>query len=128
MGSPDDPADEEWFDEHAGPMVRPYVMTRGRIQPVRGKFDLISLVEATGPVPEGELGLSPEHLAIIRVCQEPMSVAEIAGHLDLPAGTIRVLLGDLLDGDFVAVQEPQSETDVRDDMMYEVVIDALRSL
>ncbi|RAY15856.1 DUF742 domain-containing protein [Actinomadura craniellae] len=128
MNSPEDRNEERWLDEHAGPMVRPYVMTSGRIQPIRGKFDLITLVEATQPAPTSEPGLGPEHLAILRLCQDIMSVAELTGHLDLPAGTVRVLLGDLLDKGYVAVQEPDSEADMADIRMYEAVIDGLRAL
>jgi hypothetical protein len=120
--------DERWLDEHAGPVVRPYVMTSGRAQPARGKFDLISVVVATGPVPIAEIGMGPEHLAIVRLCQEPLSVAEIAGYLDLPTGTVRVLLGDLLDKGFVMMQEPDPEIDMRDLRMYEAVLDGLRAL
>jgi DNA-binding transcriptional ArsR family regulator len=120
--------DERWLDERAGPVVRPYVMTSGRAQPVRGKFDLITIVVATGPAPQAQIGLGPEHLAIVRLCQEPLSVAEIAGYLDLPAGTVRVLLGDLRDKGFVTVQEPEPEINMQDLRMYEAVIDGLRAL
>ncbi|MEO5878401.1 MAG: DUF742 domain-containing protein [Streptosporangiaceae bacterium] len=119
---------ERWLDESAGPLVRPYVMTGGRLQPVRGKFDLITLVESTGPTPVMEIGLGPEHLAIVRLCHTMMSVAEITAHLDLPSGTVRVLLGDLLDKALVTVQEPQPETDMQDLRMYQAVIDGLRAL
>jgi uncharacterized protein DUF742 len=57
-----------------------------------------------------------------------VSVAEIAGTLDLPAGTIRVLLGDLLDKDLIAVQEPQPVARLSDERLYEAVIDGLRAL
>lgn len=123
-----EPSDDRWLDDEAGPLVRPYVMTGGRMQPIRGNFDLISLVMATGLTPSMELGLGPEHLAIVRLCQNLMSVAEIAGYLDLPAGTVRVLLGDLLDKGFVSVQDPQPETDMDDLSMYQAVIDGLRAL
>ncbi|MCW2919656.1 MAG: hypothetical protein JWN52_7724 [Actinomycetia bacterium] len=121
-------SDERWLDEQAGPVVRPYVVTSGRMQPIRGDFDLISLVVATGPAPTGEIGLGPEHIAIIRLCQNLMSVAEITGYLDLPAGTVRVLLGDLLDRGFVMVQEPEPEFDMQDHRLYEAVINGLRAL
>jgi hypothetical protein len=131
MNSDEDPFEEpedRLLDEDAGPMVRPYVMTSGRLKPVRGRFDLITLVAATQDTPGVQPGLGPEHLAIVTICQEPMSVAEIAAQLDLPAGTVRVLLGDLLDKGFVMTQEPQPEVDVRNRRMYEVVLDELRSL
>jgi hypothetical protein len=127
MNSPEEHP-ERLLDDHAGPMVRPYVMTSGRIQPVRGRFDLITQVVATGPPPVAEIGLGPEHLAIMRLCQDVMSVAEITGHLDLPGSTIRVLLGDLLDRGYVMVQEPQSESDITDIRIYEAVLNGLRAL
>ncbi|MEV4162236.1 DUF742 domain-containing protein [Nonomuraea dietziae] len=116
---------EEWVDPE---IVRPYVVTRGRTEPVRGSFDLISLAVAVGGPPGPEAGLDPEHLAIARLCHEPISVAEIAARLDLPAGTIRVLLGDLFDQGFVTVQDPQPEVDMQDEKMYRAVLDGLRSL
>ncbi|GLW12396.1 hypothetical protein Misp01_75240 [Microtetraspora sp. NBRC 13810] len=119
---------DEWLDEHAGPVVRPYVMTRGRTEPVRGDFSLISLVVAGRTATGTEPGLDPEHRTIVRLCQDPQSVAEIAAYLDLPAGTIRVLLGDLLDKGYVSVQNPQPETDFRDRRMYEAVLNGLRAL
>src|SRR5689334_7452860 len=92
---PDDPRADRWLDEEAGPVVRPYAMTSGRTRPSNGEFDLISLIVATRPAAPGDLNLGPEHAAIIRMCQQPLSVAEIAAHLNLPVGIVRVLLGDL---------------------------------
>ncbi|MEU7000892.1 DUF742 domain-containing protein [Nonomuraea sp. NPDC046570] len=125
MSRTDEPTDEHWLDPE---IVRPYVMTRGRTEPTRGKFDLISLAVAVGGPPGPDAGLDPEHLSIIRLCRAPLSVAEIAAHLDLPAGTVRVLLGDLFDKGFVTVQEPQPEVDMQDEKMYRAVLDGLRSL
>jgi hypothetical protein len=119
---------EQTFDDGSGPMVRPYVMTSGRVEPVHGRFDLITLVVAAGPEPEGSLGLGPEHLAILRLCRQVMSVAEITAHLDLPVATVRVLLGDLLGKGFVSMQEPEPEADMHDIRLYKAVIDGLRAL
>ncbi|MBE1531653.1 DUF742 domain-containing protein [Actinomadura algeriensis] len=128
---PDEPAPrppDDVIDDRTGPMVRPYVMTSGRMEPARGKFDLITLVVASGPEPEGPVGLGPEHLAIVRLCQSVMSVAELTGHLDLPVATVRVMLGDLLDKGFVMMQEPEPEADMHDIRLYKAVIDGLRAL
>ncbi|RSN67593.1 DUF742 domain-containing protein [Actinomadura sp. WAC 06369] len=125
---PRPPAGDEPLDDRAGPMVRPYVMTSGRMEPARGKFDLITLVVASNPEPEGAVGLGPEHLAIIRLCQSVMSVAELTGHLDLPVATVRVMLGDLLDKGYVMMQEPEPEADMHDIRLYKAVIDGLRAL
>lgn len=118
----------DWIDDHAGPVVRPYAVTRGRARPIRGKFDLISLVVATRATATPEIGMGPEHIAIVNLCQRPLSVAEIAAHLDLPLGTIRVLLGDLLERNLVQVREPQPATVLPDVSVFEAVINGLRAL
>ncbi|GLZ15164.1 hypothetical protein Acsp04_54070 [Actinomadura sp. NBRC 104425] len=121
-------SDGQWSEDSTGPMVRPYVMTSGRLEPTRGHFDLITLVVAIGPLPDGEVGLTPEHLAILQLCQEVMSVAELTGHLNLPVATVRVLLGDLLDKGLITMQEPHPEADMHDIRLYKAVIDGLRAL
>lgn len=128
MSVPEETTEDRWVDDHAGPVVRPYAVTRGRARPIRGKFDLISLVFATRATLSLEVGLGPEHLAIVSLCQRPLSVAEVAAHLDLPLGTIRVLLGDLLERELVEVREPQQGTVLPDDSVYEAVINGLRAL
>ncbi|ASW55898.1 DUF742 domain-containing protein [Plantactinospora sp. KBS50] len=128
MPEPDESTPEQWVDEHAGPVVRPYAVTRGRARPVAGSFDLISLVVATQRTPTAEVGMGPEHVAIVGLCQHPLSVAEIAAHLNLPLGTIRVLLGDLVERELVRVREPRATTALPDDSVFEAVINGLRAL
>jgi hypothetical protein len=129
QGVADEDTEERWLDDQAGPLVRPYVMTSGRMQPVRGTFDLVTMVEATGLQATPELGLGPEHQAAVRLCEQVMSVAEIAGHLKLPTVTVRVLLGDLLDKGLVTVQDPETDTEfMNDEQMYRAVIDGLHAL
>jgi hypothetical protein len=122
------PGDEVWHDDEAGPVVRPYAMTRGRTAPARGEFDLISLVVATRSVPSLAAGLQPEHITIMRLAQRPLSVAEIAGHLTLPLGIVRVLLGDLLDKGYILAREPQPAAHMPPERIFKAVINGLRSL
>jgi Protein of unknown function (DUF742) len=122
------PDEDVWHDAEAGPVVRPYAMTRGRTEPARGEFDLISLVVATRSVPSMAAGLQPEHITIMRLCQRPLSVAEVAGHLTLPLGIVRVLLGDLLDKGYILAREPQSTTSMPPERIFKAVINGLRSL
>lgn len=125
---PDESAEDQWVDDHAGPLVRPYALARGRTTPATGKFDLISLVIATRAAPTHEVGLGPEHLAIVSLSQWPLSVAEVAAHLNLPLGTIRVLLGDLLERQLVQVREPRPTPELPDDSVFEAVISGLMAL
>ncbi|MGI5213501.1 DUF742 domain-containing protein [Plantactinospora sp. CA-290183] len=128
MAEPLDSAESHWIDEHAGPVVRPYAVTGGRARPVTGKFDLISLVRALRCVDAGEIGLGPEHREIVALCRRATSVAELAAHLDLPLGTVRVLLGDLLERQLVRVAEPRPAPVLTDDSIFEQVINGLRAL
>jgi hypothetical protein len=124
----DDDLPAEWLDDEAGPVVRPYAVTRGRTRTTAGEFDLIALVVATQPATTLGVGLSPEHVAIVRLCQRPLSVAEISAHLDLPVGIIRVLLGDLLDEGLILAHGPRAATPVPNQRVLRAVINGLRSL
>ncbi|HKS99983.1 MAG TPA: DUF742 domain-containing protein [Rugosimonospora sp.] len=117
-----------WLDDEAGPVVRPYAMTSGRTRPSSGVFDLISLVVATRAVAPTDVGLGPEHHTIILLCQRPLSVAEIAAHLDLPVGIVRVLLGDLLERELILVRAPQPASEMPSERIFKAVINGLRAL
>jgi hypothetical protein len=117
-----------WLDRDAGPIVRPYAMTSGRTRPVRGAFDLVSIVRTTGRPAVGGAGLGPEAAEIIRMCRIPLSVVEIAARLDLPVGTVKVLLGDLLDQELIYSRNPVPGAAAPTESILEAVMHALRSL
>lgn len=132
---------ERWFDDAAGPVVRPYTMTRGRTRAASGAMlDLIALVVADHPPgaePAGAEGevllddrlLAPEHVDIVARCRyAPQSVAELAAELDLPVGVVRVLLGDLVDAALVRVSRPVRPAELPDEGILREVIDGLRAL
>src|SRR5437764_15180248 len=89
-------AAHDWLDRDAGPVVRPYAMTQGRVVPSAGEFDLVAFVVSTAPGAAPAPHLQPEHHAIVAAAWEPISVVELASTLDLSIGVVRVLLGDLL--------------------------------
>ncbi|WP_433088518.1 DUF742 domain-containing protein [Dactylosporangium sp. CA-139114] len=128
MTDRDEPKDDEWVDDHAGPVVRPYAMTRGRTRPSRGTFNRIAQVTAAVTVTTPDVWMEPEHLAILRMCRHPLSVAELAAHLDLPLGTVRVMLGDLLDRHLVQVREPDPAGTHPGADIIEAAINGLRAL
>ncbi|MET9343091.1 MULTISPECIES: DUF742 domain-containing protein [unclassified Nonomuraea] len=110
-------------------LLRPFVITRGRTQPARGAFALITQAIAVAEVADRPApGLDPEHAAILRLSRAPIAVAELASHLDLPPGAICVLLGDLLEHDLIDVQHPHPDSDIHDPRVYKAVLDGLRSL
>ncbi|MGW2825338.1 DUF742 domain-containing protein [Streptomyces sp. NPDC001443] len=121
-----------WFDDDAGPVVRPYAMTRGRTAgAAQHRLDLIAVVvtEPHGDDPEGDHSLSPEHVDIVELCRDtPQSVVELAAELDLPIGVVRVLVGDLVTGEFVHVNRPVPPAELPDESILRDVIDGLRAL
>src|SRR5690349_14762295 len=72
-----------WLDSAAGRVVRPYAMTHGRVEPGDRQFDMMAFVLATTADPP-PMPLEPEHRAILSFARQPVAVAEIASHLDLP--------------------------------------------
>lgn len=121
-----------WFDDEAGPVVRPYAMTRGRTTSVgQHRLDLIAVVVAEPHTddPEGDQSLSPEHVDIVDLCRDtPQSVAELSSELDLPIGVVRVLIGDLVDSDWVHVNRPVPPAELPDESILRDVINGLRAL
>ncbi|MEU6990194.1 DUF742 domain-containing protein [Streptomyces sp. NPDC046465] len=131
-GVPDQPG-SQWYDNEAGPLVRPYAMTGGRTRPgPRGvRFDLIALVtlDPSAPGAGDHTALGPEHRALIELCRsETQSVAELAAGADLPVGVVRVLLGDLLETGCVKVSRPVPPAQLPDEKILREVIDGLRAL
>ncbi|MDK1474777.1 DUF742 domain-containing protein [Streptomyces sp. 549] len=138
---------ERWFDDAAGPVVRPYAMTRGRTRSAAdARLDLIALVSAPtfplGPpgaaaaqtadaadLLHGDRTLAPEHIDIVLRCRRTsQSVAELAADLDLPVGVIRVLLGDLINAELVRVSRPVPPAELPDESILREVINGLRAL
>jgi hypothetical protein len=77
-----------------GSLVRPYTRTGGRTRP---DYDLAieALVSTSDRGWEMEDALLPEHRSICDLCVDTRSVAEVAAHLRLPLGVVRVLIGDM---------------------------------
>ncbi|MFD7711322.1 DUF742 domain-containing protein [Streptomyces sp. NPDC059785] len=121
-----------WFDDDAGPVVRPYAMTRGRTtSPGQHRLDLIAVVfaEPHAGGPDDDPTLSPEHMDIVGLCSDtPQSVAELAAGLDLPIGVVRVLIGDLVDEQLVRVSRPVPPAELVDESILRDVISGLRAL
>ncbi|MBK3639654.1 DUF742 domain-containing protein [Streptomyces sp. MBT33] len=130
--SADGQGTSHWFDDEAGPVVRPYAMTRGRTtSPGQHRLDLIAVVvaEPHADDPDADTTLSPEHLDIVDLCRNtPQSVAELAAGLDLPIGVVRVLVGDLVDAEFVHVNRPIPPAELVDESILRDVINGLRAL
>jgi hypothetical protein len=122
--------DDGWYDEAAGPLVRPYAITAGRTpsSSASAQLDLATQVMTLRSAAE-PAGLTPEHLKIRRLCQRSLSVAELAAHLNLPLGVVRVLCGDLIERGVVIVRSvSQRPAGAPDHELLQAVLDGLSKL
>lgn len=118
--------DEAWYDDDAGPVARPYTMTGAhgaRTRPVRPDLAGRRPAGVTPPTP-----LFPEQARIVELCHHPVSVAEVGAELDLPLGTVRVLLGDLLAAGLIETHEPPMLSELPTEDLLEAILVGLRAL
>ena len=96
--------------------LRPFVITSGRTDgadPDIGMETQVTVNHAATP-----MRLSPEMRAIVALCGDPVSVAEISARLRLHLGVTRILVGDLraagqLDVHVLDNETPDPETIMR---------------
>jgi hypothetical protein len=119
---------DRWFDREAGPVVRPYALTKGRTLPSGGaSFGLIDVVIATNARPSEHFRPGPEHRRILRLCRRPTPIVDLTSEIDLPLGVVRVLLGDLTGEGMIRVLSTQKQP-VTDQRLLRMVLDGLESL
>jgi Protein of unknown function (DUF742) len=123
-----DGSGDRWLDRDAGPVVRPYAVTKGRTLPSGDQsFGLIDVVFATGEQPPAHFRPGPEHRRILSLCRRPTPVADLIFEIDLPIGVVRVLLGDLVGEAMLRVISTQSEPGTEQRLL-RMVLDGLESL
>jgi hypothetical protein len=116
--------EEQHVDPTGSLSVRPYVFTRGR---TRSQFEL-SIEVLVSVVPTAPTAhMNGEHHAVVAVCREPRSVAEIAALLGVPLGVARVLVGDLAAAGAVALHRT-ADAGGPDLALMERVLSGLRRL
>ncbi|WP_020664444.1 DUF742 domain-containing protein [Amycolatopsis benzoatilytica] len=86
--------------------VRPYARTRGRTRSDHN-LALEALVSTSDEGRRYRGVRSIEHRRICDLCLETRSVAEIAAHLHLPLGVVKVLVGDMADIGLVLLHQTE---------------------
>src|SRR5687767_11315421 len=95
---------EENSSADSGSLVRPYTRTGGRTRP---DYDLAieALISTSERGLERDAAVLPEHRSICGICTDTRSVAEVAAHLRLPLGVVRVLIGDMASMGLVLIHQ-----------------------
>lgn len=120
-------SDEKWLDADAGPLVRPYAVTGGRTRPGRTDIYMITMVLATTSDMSPLLG--PEHVEIVRLAQQPVSVAEVSALIGLPLGVVKVLVSDLVERRLLIASSPYPTTEGGADVAFlSSVLEAVNDL
>ncbi len=111
-----------------GRLLRPFVLTGGRARPVHGdELEIEALVATTG-LGETAGPTVPEHWSINRLCHQPQSIAELAAHMKVPLGVIRVLVADMAQQGLVQLYRPVRPGPVPNVPLLERVLDGLRRI
>lgn len=117
---------EFWFDEDAGPLVRPYAVARGRTRPTRHDLEMTTLVVAVRA--DRHVNVDAEYAHIIRMSRRPLSIAEVSATLNLPLAVVKVLLSDLIDWGLIIFRSPPRTSDVPRTELLQAVLDGIRKL
>jgi hypothetical protein len=112
-------------EHEPGPVVRPYAITGGRTRSQHA-YPIEALVLTSAVGHQSGASRSPEARAICDLCTKSRSIAEIAAHLRVPIGVVRVLVGDLVGDGLVLVHERSA--DAPDNQLLERVLNGLRRL
>ncbi len=114
---------EAWFDD---PLVRPYAVTGGRTRSTQLGLDLITLVVAMRS--PAEVDLQPEYARALEACQQPVSVVEVAAHVNLPLQVVKVVLSDLIAQGLVIFRSATLSHEAPSQHLLQAVLDGIRRL
>jgi hypothetical protein len=85
-------------DPDEDPVIRPFMLTNGRTQPLQDGLRIETLLYA-----------APAARRIVELAQSPMSVADLSVALRAPLGVVRVIVADLITQGYLTVQESVGE-------------------
>jgi hypothetical protein len=104
---------------------RLYVLTGAGDQGQRAELDLVTLIVARADPPPSA---QPEQAALLRLCANPLSVAELSAYLNLPYSVVTVLLTELLTAELVQARAPIVRRALPDRSLLEAVMHGLQKL
>jgi Protein of unknown function (DUF742) len=119
--------DDELTEDEADYLVRPYAVTGGRTEP-RSQLEIEAMVTTAHYGTRDLSVLSPECQAILNVCRDWRSVAEVSAVLQMPLGVARILIADMAAEGLVRVHQPDHAQGGPDVRLLERVLSGLRKL
>jgi hypothetical protein len=114
--------------QEPGRLVRPYYMTGGRTRPAHDDLEWETLVSTTALGETSPKVGGVERRAIIALCRDLLSIAEVSARLDLPLGVARVLIGDMAEQGFLILHRPATVGDRPDLALLQRVLYGLHQL
>jgi hypothetical protein len=108
-------------------MLRPYLMTSGRVQPVDTTLEVEAQVVASDYGRAAYPRLAFEQRDIVELCHTALSVAEVAALLRYHIGVARVLIADLAASGHLILRRP-GPAPAHDLVMIERVIRGLEAI
>jgi hypothetical protein len=108
-------------------LVRPYTVTRGRTAP-RSHLEIEAMVAASHYEAGDLSGLSPECRAILELCRDWRSVAEVSAVLRMPLGVARILITDMASEGLVRIHQLNHDQGRPDVKLLERVLSGIRRL
>ncbi|MCX4452942.1 DUF742 domain-containing protein [Streptomyces sp. NPDC059837] len=119
------PPQEEQEEDPKNP-GRLYLLTGGGGEGERADLDLVTLIVARADAPSTTT--QPEQSVLLRLCQAPLSVAELSAYLNLPFSVVTVLLTELLAAGLVQARAPIVRSALPDRSLLEAVMHGLQKL
>lgn len=89
------PHHQSEYDDAEPSLVRPYALTGGRTLPSID-LPLEAIIATIEDAVSNNLAPQDIRASIVALCEQRISVAEIAAHLGVPIGVVRVLVADLV--------------------------------
>lgn len=120
------PTDDE-FDPIAetADFVRPFLVTTGRTEASVEGLQFETLLHATD---EDASKLRFEPARVHRLCTEAIAIAEISAELAMPIGSVKVIVGDLIDSGHLELHQTIDATHTEDIELISRLIDGVRRL
>lgn len=94
-------------DPDEDPVIRPFMLTNGRTQPLHDGLRIETLLYAAPAALSAPLRF--ESRRIVELAQSPKSVADLSVALRAPLGVVRVIVADLITQGYLTVQESVGE-------------------